>query len=362
MLPDRLILQVFRDPVSFLSRPLGDWDILLRQARSFNLLGRLASLFQQQSLLDRVPGQPREHLLWDLVRAERYVLAVRSEVDYIREALARVGIPLILLKGAAYALAGLPAAAGRYFSDIDILVPQESLNDVEAALLMHGWISSHHDEYDQHYYRTWMHELPPMQHVRRMTVIDVHHAIVPRTAPVHPSPQKLRAAAQALPNADNLFVLGPEDMVLHSAVHLFHDGEFDNGLRDLVDIDTLLRHFGAGQGFWESLTQRAVEMELSRPLFYALRYSSHILGTPVPKETLQSFCKAGPSGIFLAGMDALFQRGILGPSPWSPERHRSPAHFLLYVRANALRMPPMLLVRHLFYKAFISQSKEENAN
>ena len=40
-------------------------------------------------------------------------------------------------------------------------------------------------------------------------------------------------------------VLAPEDMVLHSATHLFNEGEFDRGLRDLNDLDLLLREFGA---------------------------------------------------------------------------------------------------------------------
>jgi hypothetical protein len=31
---------------------------------------------------------------------------------------------------------------------------------------------------------------------------------------------------------------------------------------------------------------------------------------------------------------------------------------MLYVRANWLRMPPLLLTRHLFHKAFISPKDE----
>jgi hypothetical protein len=35
----------------------------------------------------------------------------------------------------------------------------------------------------------------------------------------------------------------------------------------------------------------------------------------------------------------------------------APARWLLYVRGNWLRMPPLLLARHLFHKAFISPPK-----
>ena len=123
--------------------------------------------------------------------------------------------------------------------------------------MLHGWASMHLDKYDQRYYRTWMHELPPMRHVKRLTVIDVHHAIVPETAAIRPDPGKLCAAACPVEKEQGICVLAPVDMVLHSAVHLFHDGEFENGLRDLIDIQRLLNHFGHTPSFWDSLVERA---------------------------------------------------------------------------------------------------------
>lgn len=356
--PDPLLLNVLREPVSTVLLKLEDWDVLIRQARQFDLLGRLSVLLEECELLEAVPAQPREHLLSGHVAAQRHKLAVHAEVAHIRKALQPIGVPIILLKGAAYAIAKLPPASGRFFSDIDILVPKESVNAVEAALLMNGWIATHPDAYDQHYYRTWMHELPPMQHVKRMTVIDVHHAIVPQTSPVQPDPVKLRMAARPVEGFADLLVLGPVDMVLHSAVHLFHDGEFDHGLRDLVDLDALLRHFGCRREFWVELIQRAEEMQLSRPLFYALRYAERFLKTPVPASTRQAADAAKPNLLLLRCMDAIFQRGILGVVPWNPEHSASLSHFLLYIRANALRMPPLLLARHLFHKAVLSPSRE----
>lgn len=71
---------------------------------------------------------------------------MRFEVQQVQRALADTGLALILLKGTAYVAAGLPAARGRLFSDIDILVPKTALADVESLLILHGWASSHHDE------------------------------------------------------------------------------------------------------------------------------------------------------------------------------------------------------------------------
>ncbi len=354
-----LVLRAFRQPGSLRSLSLEDWDLLLRQARHANLLARFHALLDEHGLLEQVPQQPREHLEWSHAIAERHTQAIRWEVGRIQKAMAEVGVPIILLKGAAYVMANLPLAQGRLFSDIDIMVPKESLNAVEAALMLHGWAATHHDAYDQRYYRAWMHELPPMRHVKRSTVIDVHHAILPETASLHPDPAKLRAAACALDGHDGLRVFAPSDMVLHSAAHLFHDGEMENGLRDLIDIHSLLCHFGGLPMFWPDIVERARELELTRPLFYALRYAALILHTPIPADIEEAASRTGrPNRLMLAFMDSLFTRALLPVHPSCSDGLSSSARWMLYVRANWLRMPPLLLARHLFHKAFISPKAE----
>jgi hypothetical protein len=353
-----LVLQAFRHPDSLTSLSLADWDLLLRQARSANLLARLHVLLEERGQLEKIPRQPREHLEWSHATAERHTQAVRWEVSQIRNALTKAGVPIILLKGAAYVMANLPPARGRFFTDIDIMVPKDRLNEVEAALMLHGWAATHHDAYDQRYYRTWMHELPPMMHVKRSTVIDVHHAILPETASIHPDPEKLRAAAFTLEGHDDLKVLAPADMVLHSATHLFHDGELENGLRDLVDIHNLLSEFGSLPSFWPGLVNRAQELELMRPLYYALRYSALILHTPIPPDAMESAGRGCPKPLTLALMDSLFSRALMPVHPSCSDSYTGIARWMLYVRSNWLRMPPLLLARHLFHKAFISPKAE----
>lgn len=349
-----ILLTALRDPDRFATLAPADWDLLLRQSTSANLTPSVLALLEERGLLDRVPAQVRAHIEWVRPLAVRHRQAVQFEVARIREALARTGLPLILLKGAAYTMAGLRAGTGRLYSDVDILVPKARLGEVESALMMAGWVSTHHDAYDQRYYRQWMHELPPMQHVKRQSAIDVHHAILPETAPVRPDPDKLRAAARPLDGQDGLAMLAPTDMVLHSAVHLFFDGEFDKGLRDLLDIHLLLGEFGAQPGFWEALVPRARVLQLERPLFYALRYAQRLLGTAVPAQVLEEAAPLGPRGPLLWLMDRLFERALLPEHPSCADAFTGAARFALYVRGNWLRMPPLLLARHLFHKAFIS--------
>ncbi|MBC7455972.1 MAG: nucleotidyltransferase family protein [Massilia sp.] len=346
-----LLVQAFRQPQQLAGFTLVEWDLVLRQAAAANLTAALCHLAEEAGLLGRIAPQAREHLAWARIVGERHRQAVRFEVGEIRRALAGLDVPLILLKGAAYTLASLPPAPGRLFSDIDILVPRERLAEVEAALMLYGWAASGHDAYDQRYYREWMHELPPMQHVKRQSMIDVHHAILPETAAARPDPALLRASAVPVAGQGDLRVLAPVDMVLHSAVHLFYDGEFDHGLRDLVDIDRLLGEFGKLPGFWAALPQRAVALQLERPLFYALRYAHRLFATAIPAEAMGV---GRPSWPLLALMDQLFGRALMPMHASCADHFSAGARFALYVRANWLRMPPFLLARHLLYKAVIA--------
>jgi hypothetical protein len=356
-----LVVQAFRQPSGMAAFSLAEWDLLLRQAAGANLTAALYYFAFDHGMLERIPARAREHLEWARTQGERHAQGVRFEVREIRRALAGLGLPLILLKGAAYSVAGLPPARGRLFSDIDIMVPKERLDEVEAALMMHGWAANHHDEYDQRYYREWMHELPPMQHVKRESLIDVHHAILPETAAARPDPGLLRAGAVPVADCEDLQVLAPVDMVLHSAVHLFCDGEFDKGLRDLIDIHRLLQRFGGDPAFWTRLPARAVELEIGRPLFYALRYAGALLDSPIPPEVIAALRPAGPNPLLRALMDQLFGRALLPHHASCTGRLTGAAAFLLYVRGNWLRMPPLMLARHLFHKAFISPKPAQGA-
>jgi hypothetical protein len=346
------VVVALMEPAKLVGWTLGQWEELIHQGRRANLLARVAQDLAELELLPRVPPAPRAHLEAALVMGKAQTVAVRREVAFLRKALATVEVDLVLLKGAAYLIAGLPAARGRVFSDIDILVPAPRMADVEAALMLHGWSTTHHNAYDQRYYRQWMHELPPLRHNARMSVLDVHHAILPLTARLKPDSAKLLAASRSVGADDTLRVLCPVDMVLHSATHLFQNEDLSQGLRDLADLDSLLRHFGREPGFWDQLPRRAGELDLARPLYYGLRYASHFLGTSIPTETLRRADAGRPPRMTIGIMDAVYDRALRPVAPDAAGALTPLSRYALYVRAHWLRMPPHLLAWHLAVKAF----------
>ena len=227
-------------------------------------------------------------------------------------------------------------------ADVDILVAEVDIPRVEAALKEHGWDFEPLDAYDERYYREWMHELPPMRHQGRGTMLDVHHRILPRTGRIHPPTDILLALAVEVAGTR---VLCPEHMVLHSAAHLFQDGQVAGALRDVLDIRDLLETFGRAPDFERRLTAAAEVLGLGRPLYYAVRYS-RMVGLAASYPGVNAW---RPSAPVLNLMDGLVTRTLMHP----PGLRASLAALALYTRSHWLRMPTGLLVRHLYRKALV---------
>lgn len=330
--------------------PSRDWETLLAQARRSGLHGRLARHLLDRGALAETPRGPRHHLESALRLAERQRNEVLWEIDCIQRALAKVGTPIVLLKGAAYQVADLPPGPGRLFSDIDILVDHGRISAVESALFESGWISLERGAYNDRYYRRWMHELPPMRHIHRGTNIDVHHTISPPTSRFHVDGEQLLALAQAVTGYPGLFVLAPADMVLHSATHLFLEGEFSHGLRDLLDLNDLLTHFGQRTSFWPELLDRTDELQLQVPLCHALIGVANLFATSAPSEFSERANALDNGRLQRRLMTKLLNVAIQPEHPSCDSPLSGLVRWLLYVRSHWLRMRPHLLVYHLARK------------
>lgn len=349
------LLAALREPDCLLSLNQSEWGQLVRQATWAGLLARLHAVIEEQGLLDKTPARARARLIAARTVADNQKRVMCWEVNRIECALKNAALPFLLLKGAAYIMLELPFARGRVSSDVDILVAKDQLSAAERCLIDCGWASTKLEEYDQYFYRTYSHELPPLRHRERGTIVDVHHTLLPPTGRLHPDPVKLITAAVEVAGT-NLRVLASTDMVLHSAAHAFQDGDLKTALRDLVDLDGLLRHFGTDPRFWQQLLPRAGELQLSRPLYYALCYTRCVLNTPIPEDVLKLGHQLRPPWLVLKIMDRLMA-DVLRPRPLSGEGFAAGLSAgLLYARSHWLRMPPWLLARHLLRKLFVRKN------
>lgn len=348
-----VLLGALRDPGILTAMPPATVDLTLRMARRARLLGRLAWRLRQAGALATQPSVVLDQLQSALATSEARARSARWELNRIAWALDDLrDVPIVAMKGCAYLLESTPNANGRLFSDVDLLVPAADLPRVESRLRERGWISKDLTPYDELYYRRWTHELPPMSHAEREVEVDLHHSILMRTARLKPAPELLFEAALQMPGS-RYSVLAPVDMVLNSIVHLFYGGEMDDALRELVDIDDLLRHFSAQEPeFWEQFWPRTQALGLGRPAFYALRYSARILGTPVPRTLLAVSLDEAPAAPVLRLMDWLVPRALFPQHPEASSGRTEFARWLLYVRSHWVKMPPLMLARHLSHKLY----------
>lgn len=323
----RLLAAALADPASTAGLDAAGWTALIAMARAEQLMGTLAHRLAGLAMPDAAA-----RILEDArASADQGRLAALWEAEMARRALASLGVPVVLLKGTAFVAAGLKAGVGRSIGDLDILVPREAMDAVEAALLGAGWEWVKPDPYDDAYYRRWMHELPPLIHRDRDRMVDVHHTILPLTARPTPDPAALIAASEPLGNG--LSILSPADMIIHGAAHLFADGDLAGGMRNLWDIHCLIEEFGT-----EGLEERARLHGLAGAVRRAARQANALYGTPIPESWRYPHLS-----------DSLYRRRLTARDGWGrPTRWLVRQGF--YVRSHWLRMPPAMLARHLWTK------------
>lgn len=355
------VLGLLRDPAGIAGVTMSELDLGLRLMRRARLLGRLAwQLREQGGFPGSLPRTALDQLLSALVSAEAYERVARWELDRLAWALSGMpDVPVVALKGCAYLLAGLPNVRGRSFADVDLLTPRSQLAAVEAELKAHGWQGADLSPYDERYYRTWAHELPPMRHAERECEVDLHHNILMTTARFQPPAELLLQATRAVPGS-RFRILAPVDMVLHAMTHLMYGDDLADALRELVDIDQMLRYYGEHEpGFWAALWPRAVQLHLTRPAFYGLRYAWRWLGTPVPETPMHDSLAGGPPAWSVAAMDRLVPLALLPPHPDQPAARVGIARQLLYLRSHWVRMPAPMLARHFVHKLTLRHRERE---
>lgn len=348
---NNLLLSCLCSPETIVNLTMPEWELLVHCARQCKLLTHLSNKIDSVGLSSDVPAQVKLHFIAAQRLADHRNRLALWELNRIRRALFGEEIDVIVLKGGAYQLLKLPFSYGRLLSDIDILVHKSNLQVVEMRLKEQGWVSAELDEYDQYYYRTWMHEVPPLRHQERYIEVDLHHTILPLTSRLKPSPALLFEDSDDV-DGTGYKVLSAIDMILHSSAHLFYDGELNGSdFRDLVDLSELITYFEKQyEGFFDLLLERANQLTLQRPLFYTLLFTNQLLQIAIPEKIIQDN-RGRPGWMARTLMLQLVPLALLPGHPDFQRKRVVVARWLLYVRSHFLRMPLHLLIPHLLKKS-----------
>jgi hypothetical protein len=143
----------------------------------------------------------------------------------------------------------------------------------------------------------------------------------------------------AMSVANGLFIFAPADMAIHCAAHLFADGDMSGGLRNLWDYHCLLTEFAAADPeYYSALQARAQLLQLWGAVHLAARLARNLYGTDIP----QSWQVWGNA-------DAFFRRRLLVRTGWGTQAYPF-TRLAFFIRSHWLRMPPLMLARHLWVK------------
>ena len=344
-MPSSQLITLLRSPQRVTEITDAQWNDVVEQGRKTQLLGQLAACLRRTGVFDRVLPAVQRHLVLAELTAQRRAEAGLWELKGMRRAI-DPAISVVVLKGCAYVAAGDANASGRLFSDVDLMVRRIDLDAVELALISVGWKPSRVNAYDQAYYRNWMHEVPPMEHVRRHTVCDLHHAINPPVSRYYIPPDKLFAhLVEVLPG---IHVLSPTDRVIHCALHLLQEGEPKKLLRDLYDLHLLLQqHFGPDQTL-APLMARADELGVGAPTRAAVGAAYKLFSNSAAAQHHTGWLQ---KQVAIAAMNTPGQSHLAGEL----------AGWFVIAHAHWMKMPLRLLVPHLARKAWLACLPDKEA-
>jgi hypothetical protein len=335
-------------PESLAKLSIKEWEPLLLVFRESKLLASLYHLLIKHDLFDEQPDYAKRHLVSAFVHAERQRRQVIFECQTLNQLLSEINVVPIYLKGANYILRESENSWGRIVSDIDLLVPKSDINLVENLLTDNLWKSDDLSDYDEKYYRDWAHEIPPLIHILRDTVLDVHHNLY--------LPISGRALDISLFKSGSMLVKGqhtvldPADTVLHSIIHLFMNEDFTNAFRDLYDLYLLMTEFNSAT-FWQRMLDVATETGYSKEVYYCLKMLNIVFKLPAPNIyiSLESRYKNSFTDFFI---NSILTRAVTPKHNLMDTLGVKAARSVIFIRGHFLKMPVHILLLHLSIKTY----------
>ncbi|MCF4010257.1 nucleotidyltransferase domain-containing protein [Rheinheimera sp. UJ63] len=322
------------------------WQQLIWLFREAKLLSSLAAVLERRALLCSLPVYAQRHLQSALVYADRQAQQIRFECDELQTIFLNTDIKVLYLKGAAYTLADTENSRGRICNDIDVLVNKSQLAAAEALLKRNYWKSDKLSSHDERYYREWSHEIPPMVHILRGTVLDLHHNLY---LPISGRSADMAKFFELVKTTNSgALVLNQEAMVLHSIIHLFMNEETQSAMRDLWDIHLLTAQYSTAD-FWNNLHNLALSTGFELEFRYCLTALKYYLGSaldPLTKNQCEQYFE-----------DNWWVRKVLLPAllpdhPLVIGWQQRWAKRFMYFRGHFLKMPLHILLGHLTMKSF----------
>ncbi|GAA0857943.1 nucleotidyltransferase family protein [Aliiglaciecola litoralis] len=351
MITTESIFELLLKPQVGLNYTLKQWQEMLFVLREAKLVASLYNSAMRHNCYQAYPDFIQQHLNSACVYAQRQALQIRFEAVELCKLLEEIDVTAIFLKGAGYTLRDSINSRGRICSDLDLLVNKQDIARAEAHLKLKRWKSQHLTDYDEQYYRQWAHEIPPLIHINRSTVVDMHHNLYP---PISGRAVDIACFISSREKTQSgCFVLDPASTVMHSIIHMFANEDSSSWTRDLLDITLLVDEF-QDSGFWQQLIHLAKQTKFEFEFISCLHALAHYSAIEFPIEVANYMKQRN-----LTGSDRWLVENVIIPAI-APEHDHvvtkriAFAKMMVYLRGHWIKMPAAILCKHFAVKTFLS--------
>jgi hypothetical protein len=206
-----------------------------------------------------------------------------NELEILAREFERADIPVVLLKGACFALTIYPDVGTRPMGDLDLLVPAAKLNAAVEIAKTLGYEDCA-PEASPGLRELLNHEICLQKKGARSVTLEIHKSLVADKTFKYAVPVDwFWSQTEALnnPRFASLLMLTPAAQILYASAHaMLQHGGSTAPLRWFVDLDRMIRFYGARID-WDLLLSQAKVFEWGSALDAALAQTQEYFGTPI---------------------------------------------------------------------------------
>jgi hypothetical protein len=266
-----------------------DWDVLVHKAYSEGVGPLLYWTLSRMEKLSALPKAAQNFLRDAYIRTLLKNQMKFRELETLTQLFDQAEIPLVVLKGACFALTIYPNIGLRPMGDLDVLAPASRLAAAVAIAESLGYTNmipeaspGLHDLLSHHVCLQKSGSIP--------ITLEIHDSLVADKSFTYAVPvdwfweQTELLDGPSKDRFENLLMLTPTAQLLYGASHaMLQHGGNKTPLRWYYDLDQLIR-LSNNRIDWDLLLSQAQKFEWSSALREALSQTYNYFGTPIPEK------------------------------------------------------------------------------
>jgi hypothetical protein len=277
--------------VNWASFSQSDWDLLLQAAQREGVGPLVYWAFSKSGKFPSLPETARNSLRAMYASTWMSSQKMLKELETLSRLFSQAEIPVVVLKGACFALTIYPDIGLRPMGDLDLLVPKEKLAETVRIAKATGYMDGQPEAYP--WLGKLLHgEVPLIKTSPPFIMIELHNSLLVDKSFTYSVPvewfwahtEPLDVSLQK--RFENLRMLTPTAQALYAGAHAILKHGTKAPLRWFYDLDRVIR-FYSGRMDWELLLSQARIFEWGSALDAALSQTRAYFNTPIPDGLLK---------------------------------------------------------------------------